>query len=475
MTRRTLIVLSLLALYCAIVLLPLLLATMQGLPRRPFLDELSSALAMVAFAMLLVEFTLSGRIKQVSDPIGIDITMRFHQLAARTVVVFLLLHPFLYTLPENRNYPWEFTGQYTQGLTPASTVSGIAAWLLLGILVFWAIARDHLPYRYETWRLLHALGALLIAIFGLHHTLVAGRYSGDPYLTAFWSIATIIAVLCLAKTYILVPLRQASSPYQLSKVEKAADKTWRLELQPTTAHHMIYQAGQFVWLKFFKPWARLTDHPFSISSAPSQGETIEFLIKENGDFTSQIGQLKLGLPAYLDGPHGNVLLEKGGKGVALIAGGVGLAPLMSLLREHYLTKDPRPVVLIYGNRVESQIAFRDELEEITDERPDIKIHHVLSEPPPGWQGLQGLVDLETLNNCLPVRDRQDWQYYICGPAEMIDAVENNLTSMGVPLRNIISERFRYDTGVWTPRKALIVYAWLGAGLVGLIASLVFAA
>lgn len=476
MTRRTLIVLSLLALYCAIVLLPLLLAALQGLPRRPFLDELSSALAMVAFAMLLVEFVLSGRIKKVSDPIGIDITMRFHQLAARSVILFLLIHPFLYTLPETRAETWDLTRAASLGLTPASTVSGIAAWLLLGILVFWAIARDHMPYRYETWRLYHALGALLIALFGLHHTLIAGRYSGDPYLIAFWSIATTVAILCLARTYLFIPLRQASSPYQLSKVEKIAERTWQLELQPTTAREMAYQAGQFVWLKFIRPWARLTDHPFSISSAPSQGSTIEFLIKENGDFTSRIGEIRPGTPAYMDGPHGHVFLEgNAGKGIVLIAGGVGLAPLISLLRDLYASKDPRPVVLIYGNRLESQIAYSDELEEMTANRPDYRVHHVLSEPPAGWQGLHGRITGNLLKQCLPREDYKDWRYYICGPAAMIDNVENELVSAGIPLRHIVSERFIYDTGVWTPRKALIVAAWIGTGLIAAVAALVFAA
>ncbi|MCB1811792.1 MAG: hypothetical protein KDK04_08765 [Candidatus Competibacteraceae bacterium] len=87
--------LLLLLLYLIIALLPLLLAYLQGLPPRPFADELSSALAMVGFAMLLLEFVLSGRFKIVSGRIGMDLTMRFHQLIARSLAVFILVHPFL--------------------------------------------------------------------------------------------------------------------------------------------------------------------------------------------------------------------------------------------------------------------------------------------------------------------------------------------------------------------------------------------
>ena len=92
----------LLVAYVAIALLPLGLATSQDLPPRPFRDELTSALAMIGFSMLLVEFVLTGRFQWVSGGIGTDITMRFHQLIARSLTVFILVHPFLYSLPMSK-------------------------------------------------------------------------------------------------------------------------------------------------------------------------------------------------------------------------------------------------------------------------------------------------------------------------------------------------------------------------------------
>ena len=89
----------LLAVYLLIALAPLALSYLQDLPPRSFTDELSSALAMIAFAMLLMEFVLSGRFKSVSGHTGIDLTMRFHQLIARTLTAFILIHPFMYVTP----------------------------------------------------------------------------------------------------------------------------------------------------------------------------------------------------------------------------------------------------------------------------------------------------------------------------------------------------------------------------------------
>ena len=99
--------------YAAVALTPLALAAWQGLPPRPFRDELSSALAMVAFSMLLVEFVLSGRFPWVSSRIGIDVTMRFHQVIARSLAVFIFIHPFMYSLPTASPRPWDTTGLLT--------------------------------------------------------------------------------------------------------------------------------------------------------------------------------------------------------------------------------------------------------------------------------------------------------------------------------------------------------------------------
>ena len=88
--------LILIVVYLAVTLTPLVLSALQGRPTRPFWDEISSGLAMTAFAVLLVEFVLSGRFKVISVRIGMDVTMRIHQLLARTALVFVLAHPFLY-------------------------------------------------------------------------------------------------------------------------------------------------------------------------------------------------------------------------------------------------------------------------------------------------------------------------------------------------------------------------------------------
>lgn len=434
---------ALLLAYIVIALLPLGLAAWQGLPPRPFLDELASALALVGFSMLLVEFVLSGRFRWVSGRIGIDITMRFHQLIARALAVFILVHPFLYSLPMSGSRPWDTSGQSTLDLGGASFLTGGLAWLLLPILVAIGIFRRDLPYRYETWRLMHGAGAALIALLTLHHALDAGRYSANPALAAFWVIMIIVAFSTFVHVYVTGPLGRLRHPYRVAAVDRIASKTWELVIEPVRGGAIQFKPGQFVWLKLDRSAFSITEHPFSISTCPADRPRIGFTIKEVGDFTRGIGAVPVGARAYIDGPHGHMFLpEQHDAGITFIAGGVGLAPIMSMLRQLRSDRDARPIRLIYGNRAVDQIMYRDELEEMKNDL-DMEIYHVLSEPPSGWTGATGIID-EPLLRELAGPDDGGRLYVVCGPNPMIDGVEKILGRLGVPMSRVLAEKFTYD-------------------------------
>ena len=434
----------LLVAYVAVALLPLGLAAWQGLPPRPFRDEFSSALAMVGFSMLLVEFVLSGRFRWVSGRIGIDVTMRFHQLVARSLAVFILAHPFMYSLPMTSPRPWDTTGELTLSLSGSPLVSALIAWLLLASLVLIAVFRRDFPYRYETWRLMHGFGAALVALLALHHVLDGGRYSNAPGLAMLWLVMVVVALSTLLQVYLIRPLIQLRHPFRVVSVKSIALKIWEVVIEPEGQSAFSYEAGQFVWLTLGRSPFAITEHPFSMSSCPADAPRVSFVIKEVGDFTRTIGSVPIGTPAYLDGPHGNLVMQgKSGAGVAFIAGGVGLAPIISILRQLREERDPRPLKLIYGNRVANQIMYECELNDLKTDL-NVQIHHVLSEPPPGWTGAVGSIDETLLGRILGPEGRHTWLHVVCGPAPMIVSVETSLSRLGVPRHLVLSEKFSYD-------------------------------
>ena len=428
--------LFLILLYGAVVISPLVVSAIFGGPPRSFGAELGTGLGMLAYAMILAEFVLSGRFRRVSSEIGMDVTMRFHQVMARVALVFALLHPFFYggSLVGGQR-PWDQTRVLTVTTDFSALSTGIVAFLLLPTLVALAAFRTQLDYKYETWRLMHGVGAVLIAGALLHHALAAGRYSADPAMVWLWGGMTAVAVGSLVWVYVVEPLR--ARPWRVAKIKRLTPRQWGLTLRPEGHDGLSYKAGQFAWLNIGHSAFSLDENPFSISSAPAAGAEVSFVIKELGDFTGSLDQVKPGMRAYLDGPYGSMSVEgRSEPGIAMIAGGVGIAPMLSILNQMRLTGDSRRVRLIYGNRLEEQIVFREDLP-----REDTIL--VLSEPPVGWQGETGMIGPDLLDGSFTDDEFAEWLFVLCGPPIMMDTVEDHLIARGVSSGRILSERFDY--------------------------------
>jgi predicted ferric reductase len=354
------------------------------------------------------------------------------------VVVFVLVHPFLYAGPAQWSTPARALSLLQSLFSSDALRSGVIAWGLAILLVPLAVWRHRLPVSYELWRLSHGLGAAAIAGLGFHHLLRVGLYSIHPALRDFWAALLGVAFLSLAHVYVITPLLQLRAPYRVVSKRRVADRMWELVIEPRRGAAIDFVSGQFIWLKLGRIPFGLSEHPFSISSAPALRPRIAFTIKESGDFTARIGEIRVATTAYLAGPHGNFTLGEPGA-LVFIAGGVGLAPIIGMLRQLAGERYPHSVSLIYGNRRETQILYRDEIERMRDVL-DLKRYFVLSEPPPGWQGNVGELTPDILKACLG-EDNPGTRYFICGPAAMMNSVVGALTDLGVPARRVVTERF----------------------------------
>lgn len=446
----------------------MIIAWLNHLPPRPFLDELASGLAMIGMAMILLEFVLSGRFKSISAPIGIDIIMRSHQLMGRVIVGLLFLHPMLYSLPNNRMLPWDTYLAQSTRLDMLDTVTGMLAWIGLALIVFIALMREALSLNYERWRLSHLLLSIGTATLALIHALGAGRYTEFASVDIIWAGLALLAVLALVHVYLTVPLQQKARPYLIESITAVANRSWRLVLKPASGQVMNYLAGQFVWLKFSAPFLSLQEHPFSISSQPGNRKSLEFTIKEFGDFSSQLNGLKLGSKVYIDGPHGHFTLKgRHARGMMLIAGGVGIAPIVSILRQLAEEAYEYPLVLITCNNTPSDLAHRNEIDELSN-RLNIRSIHMVSRGTNDTDCLKGQLSHQLIVQHMPEKP-DSWLYFVCGPGGMMDTAEASLLQLGVPLKQIVTERFRYDAQSSSRRSRYILYSIMGICIItGLI-------
>jgi predicted ferric reductase len=431
--------------YLVLVLAPLALAWASAPNGGGIAAEIGSAAAFAGYAMLLTQFALTGRFRVIGGRIGIDVVLRLHQLLARALTILLVLHPFLYGLPRIVADPSAYVDSVIRLFTTPAFASGIIAWVLLLLLMVLAVYRSRIALRYEAWRASHAILAVVVALGGLHHALTVGGLSGAPGVRMAWVILAVLAGVTLLHTYLFRPLALRRHPWRIADVRAVGSGRWVLAVEPDGGQALDFRAGQFVWLKVGDHPFTIRENPFSIASAPGAAR-VEFLIREAGDFTGAVGRLRLGQRAWLDGPHGAFTRAAAGNAarVILLAGGVGLAPCLAMLREAAAEGDPRPHHLIFGNRTEGQIVLRDEIAALSP-RLDLRTDFVLSEPPPGWGGTTGQMDAETLTPLLAGGGNASGAvYFVCGPPPMVRASLHALSALGVPADGVVTERFDYD-------------------------------
>ena len=123
----------------------------------------------------------------------------------------------------------------------------------------------------------------------------------------------------------------------------------------------------------------------------------------------------------------------------MIAGGIGIAPMRSMLLSMRDRGDRRPVVLFYAVHDEDRLICRGDIDRLQASL-NLDVVLVFEAPPPGWSGEEGQITPDILRRHLPVQFRQ-YHYFVCGPPPMMDAVEAMLAALGVPPGSIESERF----------------------------------
>ena len=241
---------------------------------------------------------------------------------------------------------------------------------------------------------------------------------------------------------IIKPLFLLRRPYRIAEVRRERGDSTTIVMQPEDHPGFRFTPGQFGWLTVWGSPFKITGHPFSFSSSAAlTGGRVEMTIRNLGDFTSTIPTIPVGKRVYLDGPYGAFTVGNPADMHVLICGGIGITPMMSIIRTFADSGDRRPVILIYGSIDWESITFREELE-LLKERLNLTVVHVLRNPPTDWSGEQGYITAEVFRRHLPP-PYADHEYFICGSDAMMDSIEKALDELRVPVSKYHSERYSF--------------------------------
>ncbi|HME23275.1 MAG TPA: ferric reductase-like transmembrane domain-containing protein [Acetobacteraceae bacterium] len=425
--------------YLFFILAPLFaLLTAPLPPARDFWTEFSAALGYAGLAMMGLQFGLTARFRYVTEPWGEDVIYHFHRQISLIAVGLVVAHPLILfaVRPELLALLNSIAAPWRARFAALSIYSLIA-------LVAMALRRAKWNIRYETWHVTHIVLAVVAVVAGLLHMVGWSFYLAAPGKRALWIGLTIFWIALLLYVRVVKPLFMLRRPYRVVEVRQERGDTWTLVMQPDGHPGFRFSPGQFGWLTLWGTPFKITGHPFSFSSSAAVADgRVEMTIRNLGDFTSTIHKVSLAQRVYLDGPYGAFTIDRNPADMhVLVAGGVGVTPMISMIRTLADRGDKRPVILLYGSKDWESITFREELEAVTA-RLNLTIVHVLANPPADWTGEHGFITAAVFKRHLPP-PYADHEYFICGPDVMMDAIEKTLGELNVPLAKYHSERYSF--------------------------------
>lgn len=258
-------------------------------------------------------------------------------------------------------------------------------------------------------------------------------------------------------------------PLVVTRLQRETKDALTVVLRDPSGAAIPFSAGQFLTLLVTLPGQ---DGPplrraYSICTPPLDGQgqparEVAITCKRvvSGRVSNYLNdELREGATLSVLGPSGSFTPEPRAdraRQLVLLGGGSGITPLLSIVHSVLHSEPQSCITLIYGNRRREDILFHDVLADLAAAQPTrLRLRHVLSEPPADWTQGTGLLDRRTLLSelsalsLLPTAVQVDSsmppplprEYYLCGPAPMMDAARQVLTAAGVPPTQIWEERF----------------------------------
>ena len=194
-------------------IVPLVLYLIIDLPQRTTLKESISLIVYLAFMLFLAQFFIAHTNSVVIKIYKIPLVIKVHKVIGYIVIPIFLIHPFLIVLPkffESGLTPTQAFITIITTLNPIGVVLGIVAWVLMLLLGLTSMFRNRLNIKYQTWRLLHGILAIMFISFASWHAIDLGRHI-SPTIAIFILFLALSGSFLLARTYFFTPKKKGVS------------------------------------------------------------------------------------------------------------------------------------------------------------------------------------------------------------------------------------------------------------------------
>lgn len=228
------------------------------------------------------------------------------------------------------------------------------------------------------------------------------------------------------------------SEYELAEKYLGAKDTYIYRFKPVSGKILHYKPGQYVYLK--NPlYAMDEEHPFSIASSPMNPDYLEFCIKTYGDWTETLTTLNPGGKIFISEPQGTFTWDSTILQAVFLLGGIGIAPVMSMLRfMRDMKLSPQSLIMLYGNRTPDTVAYRQELDDLAKVLP-LKVVDIYSHLTDNhtWKGYRGFITKDIMDK--EVNFTLHPTFFVIGPPIFISKMDDLLGEYQVPEKKVRTE------------------------------------
>ena len=354
---------------------------------------------------------------------GLDKMYITHRQVATAAFLLIFIHVL--------TVPISLTGWKLGNYLAVIAFTGIVSIVLVTLAPRIAFLNKLTGGTYEGWKNLKKYIGIFF-ILGFIHSLTIGDPL-DAFIAINWvQLFFIFGTVSYLYTEVFGRFFKKYLPYTVDTIKHPNASTTEMTLRAKREPIKKQRAGQFLFVRFPGDRTLNESHPFTISSAP-QEDVLRVTAKASGDFTRYLfNHLQPAMDAVIEGAYGMFDYKTGGPKQIWVAGGIGLTPFLSFIRDMdgNLAHD---VDFYYTVRHPEEALFLDEIKAAAEKNPRLKAYIRFS----ATEGSLTVEDIVRNTN----GNLSDYHIYLCGPLPMIQAFEKNFLSLGVPKSNIHYEEF----------------------------------
>ncbi|MDP3997925.1 MAG: ferric reductase-like transmembrane domain-containing protein [Candidatus Andersenbacteria bacterium] len=390
------------------------------------LTSLAQLAGLTGMALFTVVLILGARMSFFEDYFGgLSRMYVIHHLLGGTALVLLLLHPVLSAV---KLLPFSIRDA-ALSVWPAASLPIALGWLALGLMIILLVLTFYFRPGYQLWKFTHKFLGLAFFLAGLHILLMPSDISRNIWLRGYM-LALVVSALVFF-VYHSVLNKHRKYVYEVKGVLGINGSIFRV-LMTARGERMPYYPGQFAWFSFVGTGALAEAHPFSMSSHPAE-KILAVTVKNLGNFTSQLRQVRPGTLVRVQGPYGRFWPRNvDAKRQVWIAGGIGITPFISMAKQMRYGGEKAPVVdLFYATRnKDDAIALTDALAGTSG---SLRVFNWFSDT-------YGRITVARIREILS-EDLPGKSFFLCGPLPMMASLRRQLREVGVAAKDIYSEEF----------------------------------